>query len=441
MVFPQVQISIESIDLDGNGIGHVDGKVHFIDGAITGETVLAEVVRVKPSYSKGRTLSLLNTSPIRTTPKCPHYGVCGGCSMQHIEPNAQVAIKNRALEDLLERIGRQKPEQMLPPIYGSFWAYRHRARLSTRFVIKKDRFFVGFHEKSSSYVADMQECHTLPKHVSNMLVPLGNMLVTLSIYMRVPQIELAVGDGVTALVLRHLEPLTESDLNTLSAFGNEWGIDWWLQPGGPATAHRLEITKPVDLSYRIPSFGLRMRFKPTDFTQVNHMINDAMISRAVSLLDLNPQDHVLDLFCGLGNFSLPLAKKSGYVKGFEGSLDLVIRAGENAQLNGLADKTEFHVRNLFEVETAEWEGWGQFNKVLIDPPRDGALEICKAIVSARAEFQPQRIVYVSCNPATLARDTGILCNLGPYRLLKAGVVNMFPHTSHVESIAVFEKNS
>ncbi|WP_334120419.1 23S rRNA (uracil(1939)-C(5))-methyltransferase RlmD [Limnobacter sp.] len=439
VVFPQVQVTIESIDLDANGIGHVDGKVHFIDGAITGETVIAEVVRIKPSYSKGRTLQVLNTVSTRTTPKCPHYGVCGGCAMQHIEPNAQVAIKNRALEDLLLRIGRQQPEQMMPPIYGSFWGYRHRARLSTRFVIKKDRFFVGFHEKSSSYVADMQECHVLPKHVSNMIVPLGNMLVTLSIFMRLPQIELAVGEGVTAMVLRHLEPLSESDLDTLKAFGDEWGVDWWLQPGGPATAHRLEADKPVDLTYRIPSFGIRMRFKPTDFTQVNHMINDAMVSRAVSLLDLNPEDRVLDLFCGLGNFSLPLATKSSFVKGFEGSQDLVDRAGENAEFNGLTDKTEFHVRNLFEVETPEWESWGQFDKVLVDPPRDGALEICKAIVGARAEFQPKRIVYVSCNPGTLARDTGVLCNVGSYKLMKAGVVNMFPHTSHVESIAVFER--
>ncbi|HEX4857193.1 MAG TPA: methyltransferase domain-containing protein, partial [Limnobacter sp.] len=197
--------------------------------------------------------------------------------------------------------------------------------------------------------------------------------------------------------------------------------------------------KPVELAYRIPSFNIRMRFRPTDFTQVNHLINDSMISRAVSLLDLRPEDRVLDLFCGLGNFSLPLATRSSYVKGFEGSQDLVDRAGDNARLNGLADKTEFHVRNLFEVETPEWESWGQHDKVLVDPPRDGALEICKAIVGARPEFQPQRIVYVSCNPATLARDTAVLCNVGTYRLMKAGVVNMFPHTSHVESIAVFER--
>jgi 23S rRNA (uracil1939-C5)-methyltransferase len=439
ITFPKVQMTIDSIDLDGNGIGHLDGKVYFIDGAITGETVIAEVTRIKPSYSKGRTIKVLVERSIRTAPKCPHYEVCGGCSMQHIEANAQVAIKNRALEDMLKRIGRQVPEQIMPPIYGSFWGYRHRARLSTRFVIKKDRFFVGFHEKSSSYVADMQECHVLPKHVSDLLVPLGNMLLTLSIFMRIPQIELAVGEGVTALVLRHLEPLSDSDLETLRLFGRKWQVDWWLQPAGPSTAYRLEAEKSLLLTYRIPSFGIQIHFKPTDFTQVNHMINDSMISRAVSLLNLNSEDKVLDLFCGLGNFSLPLATKSSFVKGFEGSQDLVDRAIENAKLNQLADKTEFYVRNLFEVSVLDWESWGLFNKVLVDPPRDGALEICKAIAGARTEFQPERIVYVSCNPGTLARDTAVLCNLGLYKLTKAGVVNMFPHTSHVESIAVFDR--
>ncbi|HEX4843066.1 MAG TPA: 23S rRNA (uracil(1939)-C(5))-methyltransferase RlmD [Limnobacter sp.] len=437
--FPQVQLHIESIDLEGNGVAHLDGKVHFVEGGLTGETVVAEVIKSKPSYAKARTVQVLKAASVRSQPKCPHFGVCGGCAMQHLEPTAQVAIKNRALEDLLQRIGKQTPERMLPPMYGSYWGYRHRARLTARFVPKKGGMLVGFHEKGSSYVATMRECHVLPHHVSSMLVPMAKMLEGLSIYTRVPQVELAVGDGVTALVLRHLEPLAESDLDTLRSFGQHWNVDWWLQPEGPASAHRLLPDAPVDLQYLIPSFGVRMRFRPTDFTQVNHLINDAMVSRAVGLLDLKPQERVLDLFCGLGNFSLPLATRSSHVKGFEGSEDLVRRAAENAELNGLADKTEFHVRNLFEVESPEWESWGRFDKVLIDPPRDGALEICKAIVGAKPEFQPVRIVYVSCNPATLARDTAVLCATGPYVLKQAGVINMFPHTAHVESIAVFER--
>lgn len=434
----QVVVDIVSIDLEGQGVGHVDGKVHFVDGAITGERVVADVIKSKPSYAKAVVRDVLQASSVRVQPKCPHFGVCGGCAVQHIEPDTQVAIKNRALEDLLQRIGRQRPEQMLLPIYGPFWNYRHRARLTARLVDKKGGMLVGFHEKGSSYVALMKECHVLPKHVSDMLVPLASLLQGLSISTRVPQIELAVGEVVTAFVLRHLEPLSESDLQALQAFGEEHQVDWWLQPEGPASAHRMLPNKPVDLFFRIPSFGIRMRFKPTDFTQVNHMINDAMVSRAISLLDLKADERVLDLFCGLGNFTLPLATRSAHVKGFEGSQDLIDRAHENAVLNGLEHKTEFHVRNLFEVDSEEWESWGLHHKVLIDPPRDGALQVCKAIVGARPAFQPKRIVYVSCNPSTLARDTAVLCAAGPYRLLKAGVVNMFPHTSHVESIAVFE---
>lgn len=436
--FPQVEIDIKSIDLEGNGIAHVDGKVHFVEGAITGERVIAEVIKSKPSYSRARTLKVLSAVSARVQPRCPHFGVCGGCSTQHVDTSFQVAIKNRALEDLLLRIGRQRPEQMMMPMYGPFWHYRHRARLTARLVDKKGGMLVGFHERASSYVALMHECHILPKHVSDMLVPLAKMLEGLTIATRVPQIELAVGDGVTALVLRHLEPLASSDIKTLLHFGVEYSVDWWLQPDGPASAHRLQPEVPLDLTFSIPSFGIRMRFRPTDFTQVNHMINDSMVSRAVSLLDLKPQERVLDLFCGLGNFTLPLATQSQHVKGFEGSQDLVDRAQENAVLNNLQHKTEFHVRNLFEVESPEWESWGQHDKVLIDPPRDGALQICKAIVGSKPDFQPKRIVYVSCNPGTLARDTALLCCAGPYRLSKAGVVNMFPHTSHVESIAVFD---
>lgn len=435
----RLRVTIQSIDLEGQGVAHHDGKVVFVQGAVTGETVLVEVTRNKPSFMKARTLEVLKESSSRVAPKCPHFGVCGGCLMQHIEPSTQVAIKSRALEDLLARIGRHAPENVMSPMFGPTWNYRHRARLSVRYVIKKDKMLVGFREKGSPYVADMSECHVLPKHVSDLLPKLQTFLPKLSNYMRLPQIELAVGDCATALVLRHMEPLEASDLELLKEFGAANQVDWWLQPKGPESIHRLNPETPDPLRYRIASFGVTMRFKPTDFTQVNHLINDSMIQRASQLLELNSEDQVLDLFCGLGNFSLPLATQCAHVKGFEGSTDLVERAGENAKLNNLGHKTEFHLRNLFEVTSQEWEGWGRHNKVLIDPPRDGALAVVQAIVGAKREFQPDRIVYVSCNPATLARDVAELCGQGTYKLMKAGVINMFPHTGHVESIALFVK--
>ncbi len=429
--------------MEGRGVAHDEtGKVHFVEGGITGEQVVAELVKSKPTYSRSVVTQVLRASSTRVEPRCPHFGVCGGCAMQHIEADAQVATKARALEDLLERIGGQRDYTVMPPLFGSAWRYRHRARLTTRFVEKKGGMLVGFHEKASTYVTHLTECHILPKHVSDLLPIIARFLEKLSIYQRIPQIELAVGDVCTAMVLRHLEPLSASDLASLKAFGVAHNIDWWLQPETPASAHRLNANDAdmphVELAYQIPSFGIRMHFKPTDFTQVNHLINDSMVSKAVSLLNLQPDEKVLDLFCGLGNFTLPLATRSAYVKGFEGSEDLVSRAGANAVANGLTGKVEFHVRNLFEVTSPEWESWGIHEKVLIDPPRDGAVAICKAIVQAAPQFWPKRIVYVSCNPATLARDTGILCGAGPYRLLQAGVINMFPHTAHVESIAQFE---
>jgi 23S rRNA (uracil1939-C5)-methyltransferase len=429
--------------MEGRGIAHDEtGKVHFVDGGITGELVVAELVKSKPSYSRSVVTQVLRAASTRVEPRCPHFGVCGGCAMQHIEADAQVATKARALEDLLARLGGQRDYTVMPPLFGTFWRYRHRARLSTRYVEKKGGMLVGFHEKASTYVADLNQCHILPKHVSDLIPTIARFLEALSVSRRIPQIELAVGDSCTAMVLRHLEPLSSSDLASLKEFGIEHKIDWWLQPEGPSSAHRLNEhdveMPPVVLAYQIPSFGIRMHFKPTDFTQVNHLINDSMVSKAVSLLELKQDEKVLDLFCGLGNFSLPLATRSAYVKGFEGSDDLVKRAGQNAEANGLSGKVEFHVRNLFEVTPPEWESWGHYEKVLIDPPRDGAIEICKAIVGSKPEFWPKRIVYVSCNPATLARDTGILCGAGPYRLLQAGVINMFPHTAHVESIALFE---
>ena len=441
MKSPKIQetavLEVESLDLNAQGIAHRDGKVVFIDGALPNETVRVEITKTKPSYEKAKTLEVLKSASARVTPSCPHFGVCGGCSMQHVEFSTQVAIKARALEDQLWHIGRLKPEVVLRPIQGPSWGYRHRARLTCRLVDKKGGMLVGFHEKGSSYVADMTQCHVLPKHMSDLLVPLRKLLQSLTIATRTPQIELAIGEDVTALVLRHLEPLASSDEVLLKQFADEYDVQWWLQPAGPSTVWRFYPLDEKNLRYRIPAFDITMPFEPTDFTQVNHHINSAMVGKALQLLDPQPTDRVADLFCGLGNFSLPLARLAAQVVGVEGSEILTQRAQSNAQSNGLGEKTRFFARNLFELSADEWASWGQFDRLLIDPPREGAQAVCEAL-AARPDLAPKRIVYVSCNPATLARDAALLVHEGPFELKAAGAINMFPHTSHVESIAVFE---
>ena len=436
-VFESAVLKAESLDLNAQGIAHRDGKVVFIDGALPNETVRVDIVKTKPSYEKAKATEILKASGARVTPRCPHFGVCGGCSMQHMEFSSQVAIKARAVEDQLWHIGRLKPEIVLRPLQGPAWAYRHRARLTCRLVDKKGGMLVGFHEKGSSYVADMKECHILPKHMSDMLVPLRNLLQSLSIATRAPQIEMAIGGDVTAFVLRHLDPLTPSDEEALKAFADQYKVQWWLQPSGPASVWRFYPQDEQRLQYRIPAYDITMPFEPTDFTQVNHQINAAMVSKALQLLAPQAHERVADLFCGLGNFSLPLARLAGEVVGVEGSETLTQRAQANAEFNQLGHKTRFFARNLFELTPDEWASWGRFDRLLIDPPREGALSVCEAL-AARPDLAPKRIVYVSCNPATLARDAAVLVHQGNFVLKAAGAINMFPHTSHVESIAVFE---
>lgn len=431
-----VELQIESVDLDAQGIARRDGKVVFVQGALPGERVKAEILKSKPSYAKARTVEILKSAPARVEPRCPHFGICGGCSMQHLEFSTQVAIKARALEDQLWHIGRIKPQRVLRPLQGPAWGYRHRARLTCRLVHKKGGMLVGFHEKGSSYVADMTECHILPKALSDLLVPLRGLLAGLSIADRAPQIEIAVGTDVTALVLRHLEPLSPADESALRQFADQYGIQWWLQPAGPVSVHLFYPVDGPQLSYQLSTFGISMPFLPTDFTQVNHAINEAMVTQAIDLLGVEASDRVADLFCGLGNFSLPLATRAASVFGVEGAQTLTQRAQDNAVHNGLGHKTQFLARNLFELDEAEWDRWGYFDRVLIDPPREGAQAV--AHVLAKAQKLPKRIVYVSCNPATLARDAAILIHEGRFELKAAGAINMFPHTSHVESIAVFE---
>ena len=442
----QTIIDIESLDMEGRGVGHLQnedgtpGKVIFVEGALPGERVSFQSFRRKPKWEAATLTELHRESALRVDAKCIHFGTCGGCAMQHLEPSAQVAIKQRVLEDNLWHIGKVRAERMMRPIYGPTWGYRYRARLSVRNVQKKGGVLVGFHERKSSYIADMKTCEILPPHVSSMLVPLRRLVESLSIFDQMPQIELAVGEDVTAMVLRIMAPLTLEDQDRLRAFADEFRVQWWLQPKGPDTVYPFYPTD-VQLHYVLPEFGVRMPFKPTDFTQVNHHINRVLVAKALRLLDAQPNERVADLFCGLGNFTLPIATQARQVVGIEGSTALTERALENARANGLAEKTTFYCRNLFEATVDDFIALGKFDRLLIDPPREGATAVCQAIVDlehAHADMKPTRIVYVSCNPSTLARDAGLLVNLGGYVLKQAGVVNMFPHTAHVESMAVFE---
>lgn len=439
-------LTVESLDLEAQGVAHdADGKVVFIEGALPGERVRVAVQRRKNNWEQATAVAWARESSQRVRPQCPHFGHCGGCKMQHLHVAAQVATKQRALEDALWHLGKVKAERLLRPIEGPAWGYRYRARLSVRYVVKKGKVLVGFHERKSSYVADMERCEVLPPHLSALLLPLRELIGGMQQRDRLPQIEVAVGDAVTALVLRHLEPLSDHDRARLRAFAAEHGVQWWLQPKGPDTVHLLDEGGP-ELAYTLPEFGIVMPFKPTDFTQVNHQINSVLVSRALRLLDAQPHERVIDWFCGLGNFTLPIARAVREVLGIEGSEALVQRSRENAARNGLATKTSFEARNLFELPAADLAAYGGADKWLVDPPREGAFALAKALAELHADpglapgwQPPSRVVYVSCNPATLARDAGLLVHQAGYRCVAAGAVNMFPHTAHVESIAVFER--
>ena len=461
-------VRVESLDLDAQGIARLvpneeeaaqgqSGKVIFIQGALPTELVTYVVTRDKARFSKAKVLDILKPAVFRAEPKCKAFGVCGGCTMQHLDIRAQVAMKQRVLEDDLKHIAKVVPEEILRPMGGPAWEYRHRARLSAvNRSIKKGTVLIGFHEGKSGYVADMTACEILPKHVSDLLPRMRKLVMGLSIVDRMPQIEIAVGEPedpnsddpkkskpVTALVFRNLLPLTPADEQLLRDFADEHQVWVWLQPKGIDTvAPFYPLTGK--LCYRLPEFEVEMPFKPADFTQVNHLMNRALVSRAIRLLEVQPSDRVLDLFCGIGNFTLPLARRAGAVLGIEGLESLTTRANENAQHNLLADKASFMQSNLFVVSTETIASWGKADRWLMDPPREGAMEICQALAQLQdqqSDLPPQRIVYVSCNPKTLARDTEILCHQAGYVLKSAGIVNMFPHTSHVESMAVFERRN
>jgi 23S rRNA (uracil1939-C5)-methyltransferase len=426
-----VELNVHALDAGGHGIArNAEGKVVFVEGALGGETVVAQLVRSKPKFDTARTVRVLKESFGRREPPCPYYDSCGGCAIQHADARTQVAAKQRWLEDCFERIGKVEPECMLPPIYGEEWGYRRRARLSVRYVEKKGGALVGFRERRSTFVTDIQGCIVLPPHVSALIPGLRELIGKLSVPDRMPQVEVAVGDEAAVLVFRHLLPLNDRDHALLREFADANSVQVWLQPRGPDSAALFHPVPAPGLYYSLPEFGLCIEFRPTDFTQVNHAVNRLLVSRAVRLLDPQPGERIGDLFCGLGNFTLPIATRGAQVIGIEGSAALVERARQNAAANGLV--AQFETGNLFEPNLAPF---GAFDKLLLDPPREGAIELVKALPDA----WPRRIVYVSCDAATLARDAGVLVNTKGFRLAAAGVVNMFPHTAHVESIALFER--
>ena len=433
-------VDILSLDHEGHGIARIDGKVTFVDGALAGERAEIAVYRKHAKYNSANAVGILKASAQRAEPRCRYFGRCGGCSMQHLEPTAQVAAKQRVLEENLARIGKVQPEVVLPALHGPTWGYRHRARLSVRRVDKKGGVLVGFHEKRSSFIADMASCEVLTSNVSALIAPLRELIVGLSNSDRIPQIEVAVGEHITVLVFRLLEPWSDHDAAKVRAFAEQHQVQIWEQKKGPDTVRPFWPPVAPELSYSLPEFGLVMPFRPTEFTQVNTAINRALVSRALRLLDPQPGERIADLFCGLGNFTLPIAKSGADVLGIEGSAELVARARENAVRNGLAN-TRFEVDNLFEMTPEKFAALGHFDKLLIDPPRSGAIEVVKSLPgpAESRDGAPRRIVYVSCDPATLARDAEVLVHVKGYTLKAAGVANMFPHTAHVESIALFER--
>ncbi|OIM98466.1 23S rRNA (uracil(1939)-C(5))-methyltransferase [Polynucleobacter sp. QLW-P1DATA-2] len=459
-------ITVESLDLDAQGIARLapneeeaahgqSGKVVFIKGALPTELVTYTITSDKARFSKAKVREILKPAVFRAQPQCAAFGVCGGCTMQHLDIRAQVAMKQRVLEDDLRHIAKVTPEEILRPMGGPAWEYRHRARLSAvNRSIKKGTVLIGFHEGKSAYVADMLACEILPKHVSNLLPEMRKLVMGLSIVDRMPQIEIAVGEPeepnsddlkkakpVTALVFRNLLPLTTADEQLLRDFADQHQVWIWLQSKGIETVAPF-YPETGKLCYRLPEFEIEMPFKPADFTQVNHMMNRTLVSKAIRLLEVKETDRVLDLFCGIGNFTLPLARRAKTVLGIEGLATLTTRAKANAEHNDLASKASFMQSDLFEVTTETIASWGKAERWLMDPPREGAMEICKALADLHIQespLLPQRIVYVSCNPKTLARDADLLCHQAGYKLKGAGIVNMFPHTSHVESMAVFDR--
>lgn len=427
------EATIESLSPEARGVARIDGKVTFIDGTLPGERVLFRYTDRKRSHDSGRVEEVLKAAPERVEPDCPHFGVCGGCSLQHMDHAAQVAHKAATVTEQLQRIGGVAPEAELPPLTGPLRGYRRRARLGARWVPAKERVLVGFRERGTGFIVDTERCPVLHPAIGERLPELAATLQSLTIFDQIPQVEVAIGDEGGALVVRHLAPLGAGDAQRLADFGETSGLRIQLQPGGPESVESLEPGSPVELAYNHPESDVRLGFRATDFVQVNGTLNRAMVERALEWLAVEPGQRVLDLFCGIGNFGLPIARAGAEVVGVEGEAGLVERARRNAEVNGLAERATFHVADLSEPgDNPAWAG--RYDSVVLDPARTGAREVLDIVAASGA----RRVVYVSCNPATLARDAGELVARG-YRLARAGVLDMFPHTAHTEAMAIFER--
>jgi 23S rRNA (uracil1939-C5)-methyltransferase len=440
--------TVDALTHAGEGVVR-DGKTAFVAGALPGETIKFRRTRSHRQHDEAELVEVLTPSANRVVPRCPHFGVCGGCALQHLSPEAQLEARQTELQDNLERLGKVTPRTWLPPLRGPVWGYRRRARLGAKFVTKKGKVVVGFRERLAPYIADVQHCDVLTPPVDDLVTPLADLIMTLQIRERVPQIEVAVADNAVALVFRVLDPPSAADLDRFREFRNIHGVRLYLQPKGLDSIHELD-TPGEPLRYGLPKFKVELEFLPTDFIQINGAVNEALVSKAVELLELSPSSEVLDLFCGIGNFTLPMARHAGRVVGVEGDAALVARARHNAQRNEL-ENAEFHVADLARLFASTpgksaakapggsagiptpppWLRKG-YTHVVLDPPRAGALEVLASVVSLDA----QRVLYISCHPGSLARDLGVLVNEHGFTLEAAGVLDMFPHTAHFESLAV-----
>ena len=428
--------TVAALTHEGEGIIR-GGKAVFVPGALPGESIKFRRTRSHRQHDEAELVEVLTPAPERVTPRCAHFGVCGGCALQHLSAEAQLEAKHTELRDNLERLGKVTPLSWLPPLRGPVWGYRRRARLGAKYVTKKGKVLVGFRERLGPFIADVQHCDVLAPPVGDLIAPLANLIMTLSIRERLPQIEVAVADNAVALVFRVLDPPSSADLDRLREFRQAHGPRIYLQPAGLGSVHELDAPGEP-LRYGLPKFKVELEFLPTDFIQINGAVNEALVSRAVELLELTPAAEVLDLFCGIGNFTLPLARTAGRVVGVEGDAALIARARRNAQANRL-ENTEFHVADLARLpadvaavaRTSPWLKKG-YTHVVLDPPRAGAREVLASVAS----LDPQRVLYISCHPGSLARDLGVLVNEHGFTLEAAGVLDMFPHTAHFESLAL-----